>query len=156
MLQKFLGRSIDSYAMWRFRLVTKLLEKGYWKDTRGKDCYLEITMKATNIILSAIRDVPMSVFMDWEDNPFSTIELLDQQFASTRSPLLYAVHATLFEKTTKWKRRHVRLHRRVPEAICSTWKNGLKCCFKMIQGSTSSFQYGPQLALRKHYCCFSY
>lgn len=57
---------------------------------------MEIKMKATNIIVSALRAVALSVCINQGDNPFSTIELLKQLFAFIGTSLLFAVFATLF------------------------------------------------------------
>lgn len=97
-VQKFMGRSNESYAMWRFRLVTMLKGKGYWVDIREKDCSSEIKTKATNIIVSALGDVSLSVCMDAGDSPLSTIELLGARFASTSTSSLFAVISTLLGK----------------------------------------------------------
>lgn len=97
-LQKFLGCPNNNYATWRFCLVTMLKGKGYWPEIQKEDCLCEIKMKATNIIVSALGDVSLSVFMDQGDDPFIMIELLDARFASTRTSSLFAVLASLFRK----------------------------------------------------------
>lgn len=55
-------------------------------------------MKATNTIVSALGDVTLSVSMNQGEDRFSTIELSNSRFASTRASSLSTVHSVLFRK----------------------------------------------------------
>lgn len=97
-IPKFMGKPNENYAMWRFRLVTTVKKKVYWKDIWEEDCSPEAQKKATNIVVSAPGDVSSSACMDQDDNPFCTIELFDARFVSARRSSLFAVLSNLFGK----------------------------------------------------------
>lgn len=102
--KKLMGWPNENYAMWRFRLVTMLKRKRYWKDILKNDCSPKAQMKTTNTIVSVLGDVSFSVCMDHGDNPFRMIELLNARFASACTSSLYAVHSTLFGKSHNRKK----------------------------------------------------
>lgn len=116
----FHGKRGEDYSLWRMGLPAACRIKNVWtvieselpegklgsdapdsskkesKSSKMDSKRLHKLQKASGLIISALRDAPLHVVLDAEDDPARMMELLDSRYASSRRVSRIAVQTSYF------------------------------------------------------------